>query len=127
MMDMGCDVVRISSERDGNLELLEKFKGKTSSVMSIQQELLDGKDIAESAAAKEIGQELAELQLINKEKLGDVKHVAQKVLTAAELNKLYSLRMMKRAHEGVEEELQKEQDELRKERREEGQRAGHTS
>ena len=115
MMDMGCDTVRIPNERDDNLGLLDKFKGKASSVMSIQQELFDGKSIAERAAAKKIGQELAELQPKNKEKLDDVKHVAQKSLTAAELNKFYSLRIMKREHEGVDEELQKEQDELRKE------------
>jgi hypothetical protein len=84
-------------------------------IMSIQQELSDGKSIAESAAAREIDKQLAELQLKNKEKLDDVKHVAQKSLTAAELNKFYSLRIMKREHEGVDEELQKEQDELRKE------------
>jgi hypothetical protein len=99
VMDMGCDVVRFPNERDDNLALLENFKGKCSSAMSIQQELFDGKSIAESAAAKEIGQELAELQLKNKEKLDDVTHVAQKSLTAAELNKFYSLRIMKREHE----------------------------
>lgn len=114
MTDMGCDVVRISNDRDKNLELLEKFKGKSSSVMSIQQELFDGKSIAESAAAKEISQELAELQLKNQEKLGDVHHAAQKMFTAANLEKLYTLKIMEREHEGVDKDLRREQDELRR-------------
>lgn len=115
MMDMECDVVRISNERNDNLVLLEKFTEKTSRIMSIQQELSDGKSVEESAAAKEIGEELAELQRMNKEKLDDVKHVAQRQLTVAELNKLYSLRLTKREHEEVESKLKKEQDELKKE------------
>jgi hypothetical protein len=115
MIDMGCDMVRIQNERDDNLKLLEKFKGKASSVMSIQQELLDGKSIAESSAAKEINQELAELQSQNKEKLNDVKHVVQKSLTSADLEKFYSRKILEREHEGVEKELHKEQDGLRKE------------
>jgi hypothetical protein len=114
MTDMGCDVVRISNDRDKNLELLDKFKGKSSSVMSIQQELFDGKSIAESAAAKEISQELAELQLKNQEKLGDVHHAAQKMFTAANLEKLYTLKIMEREHEGVDKDLRREQDELRR-------------
>ncbi|KAH0559668.1 hypothetical protein GP486_003813 [Trichoglossum hirsutum] len=83
--------------------------------MSIQQELFEGESIEESAAAKEIGEELAELQRMNKEKLDDVKHVAQRQLTVADLNKYYSLRLIKREHEEVEDELRKEQDELKKE------------
>jgi len=50
---------------------------------------------------------LAELQLKNKEKLDDVRHVAQKSLTAAELNKFYSLRIMKREHEALKKSCRK--------------------
>jgi hypothetical protein len=70
MNERGCDVVRISDDRNTCLELLSRFAAKPPTVMRIQQELFEGKSLAETAAASAVSQELAELQRQNHEKAG---------------------------------------------------------
>lgn len=54
MKGLGCEVVRILNDCESSIELLSRFVGKRPSVMHIQQELFEGKSVAESAAAAEL-------------------------------------------------------------------------
>jgi hypothetical protein len=65
MTEQGCSFVRVSGDRDADLELLSRFAVKSPSVMDLQKELLSGKSLAETAAASANSQELAELQIQN--------------------------------------------------------------
>jgi hypothetical protein len=118
MKEKGCDVVRISDYRDSNLELLSRFAGKPPTVMRIQQELFEGKTLAETAAASAVSQELAELQRQNLEKLEDVEHQAQKKITRSTLEKVFTLHLEKKAFDVTMKELGDQQEEVRKEQEE---------
>jgi hypothetical protein len=115
MKDRGCDVVRISEDSDKCLDLLSRFAAKQPSVMQIQQELLDGKSIEETAAASAVSQELAELQRQNNEGFANTEKKLQRVLTKLELERAYTLQLERRAHDVRMEEMDAQQEELRTE------------
>ncbi len=113
MKEKGCDVVRIFDDRASNLELLSRFAAKQPTVMRIQQEMFGGKTLAETAAASAVSQELAELQRQNLEKLADVQHQAQKIITRSSLEKVLILQLERKAFEETMEDLSAQQDEVR--------------
>jgi hypothetical protein len=115
MNERGCDVVRISDDRNTCLELLSRFAAKPPTVMRIQQELFEGKSLAETAAASAVSQELAELQRQNHEKLADVEHQARGRMVRSSLEMAYTLQLDRRAFNGTMEALNKQQEEVRKE------------
>jgi septin family protein len=115
MKALGCDVVRISDDRDSNLKLLSRFAVNRPSVMQIQQELIEGKSLAETAAAYAISQELAELQRQGHEQLADAEHQSRRIMTRSELELAYTLQLGKRSFEETMEAMNTEQDEIRKE------------
>lgn len=115
MKDRGCDVVRISNDRDECLELLSRFAAKQPSVMRIQKELFEGKSLDETAASSTINLELAELQRRNNENIADTEHQLKRNITKSELEKAYSLQLERRAHKEQMDELTTQQEELRKE------------
>jgi hypothetical protein len=123
MNDLGCDVVRILDTRNSNLELLCRFAAKQPKVMRIQQELVEGKTLSETAAASAISQELAELQRQNHKKLADTEHQAQKLLTRSVLEKAYTRKLARKAFDETMEGLDAQQEEVRKEQ-EEREKAG---
>ena len=118
MNGLGCDVVRILDTRDSNLELLSRFAAKQPAVMRIQQELVEGKSLSETAAASAISQELAELQRRNLEKLADSEHQAQKIFTRSVLEKAYTRQLARRAFDETMEGLDAQQEGVRKEQEE---------
>jgi hypothetical protein len=119
MKERGCDVVRISDDRNTCLELLSRFAAKPPTVMRIQQELFEGKSLAQTAAASAVSQELAELQRQNQQKLADVEHQAQKKTVRSSLEMAYTRHLNQRAFEGTMEALSTQQEEVRKETEEE--------
>lgn len=54
MKDRGCDVVRISDDREECLKLLLRFAAKQPSVVRFQEELFEGKSLSETGAASAI-------------------------------------------------------------------------
>lgn len=93
MKDRGCDVVRISDDRDECLDLLSRFAAKQPSVMRIQKELFEGKSFEETAAARTVNPELAKLQQENNKRMADTKHQLKRASTKFELEKAYSLQL----------------------------------
>lgn len=65
----GCEVVRITNDRVENLDLISRFLGRQPAVMKIQQELFEGKTLAQTAAASAVSKEIAELQCKAKSRL----------------------------------------------------------
>jgi hypothetical protein len=118
MNDQGCDVVRISDDRDANLELLSRFAAKQPTVMRIQQELFEGKTLAETSAASAVSQELAELQRQNLEKMSDVEVQARKKITRSSLEMVLTLHLERKTFNESIEEITEEQDAIRKEQEE---------
>jgi hypothetical protein len=115
MKDRGCDVVRITDDRDECLELLSRFAAKQPSVMRIQKELFEGKLLEETAASATINPELAELQRQNNGRIADTEHQLNLGITRSELEKAYSLQLERRAHQVHMDELTIQQEELRRE------------
>ena len=118
MNDQGCDVVRISDDRDANLELLSRFAAKQPTVMKIQQELFEGKTLAETAAASAVSQELAELQRQNIEKLSDIEVQARKKITRTSLEMVLTLYLERKTFNESIVEIAEEQEAIRKEQEE---------
>lgn len=118
MKEQGCDFVRILDDRTSNLELLSRFTAKQPTVMRIQQELFEGKTLAETAAASAVSQELAELQRQNLGKLADVEHQAQKKITRSSLEKVLTLHLERKAFEETIEDLGTQQEEIRQQQEE---------
>ena len=113
MKQQGCDVVRITDDRESNLKILSRFAAKLPMVMRIQQELFEGKTLAETAAASAVSQELAELQRRNLENLSDVEVQAQKIITRSSIEKVLILQLERKAFNEAIEELTAEQEEVR--------------
>ncbi|KAK5222752.1 hypothetical protein LTR72_005589 [Exophiala xenobiotica] len=113
MQDRGCEVVRISNDRDECLQLLARFSAKQPSVMRIQKELFEGKSLTETAAASAISQELADLQSRNNKMYADVEQQLQRKTMKFELEQAYSLQLDRRAHEEKMGDLAAQQEELR--------------
>lgn len=118
MNDQGCDVVRISDDRDANLELLSRFAAKQPTVMRIQQELFEGKTLAETAAASAVSQELAELQRQSLEKLSDIEVQARKKMTRSSLEMVLTLQLERKTFNESIVEITEEQEVIRKEQEE---------
>ncbi|CZR64341.1 uncharacterized protein PAC_14239 [Phialocephala subalpina] len=118
MHEQGCDFVRITSSRDDNLELLSRFVGKQPTVMKIQQELFEGKTLAETAAASAVSQELAELQRQSLEKMSNVEAQARKKITRSSLEKVLTLHLERKIVNETIEEITAEQDIIRQEQEE---------
>ncbi|KAK6542555.1 hypothetical protein TWF694_006503 [Orbilia ellipsospora] len=115
MKELGCEVVRIQDNRESNIELLEKFVEKRASILCIQRELLDGKSLAESAAASAINAELAEIQQRNVEKLGDIKHQTERRMTKSALEMALKRKLEERKFEKTMEDLEGKKEEIRQE------------
>ncbi|KAJ9504307.1 hypothetical protein H2202_000363 [Exophiala xenobiotica] len=115
MQDRGCEVVRISNDRDECLQLLARFSAKQPSVMRIQKELFEGKPLTETAAASAVSQELADLQSRNNKMHADVEQQLQRKTMKFELEQAYSLQLDRRAHEEKMGDLAVQQEELRRE------------
>jgi hypothetical protein len=113
MQDRGCEVVRISNDRDEGLQLLARFSAKQPSVMRIQKELFEGKSLTETAAASAISQELADLQSRNNKMYADVEQQLQRKTMKFELEQAYSLQLDRRDHEEKMGDLAVQQEELR--------------
>jgi len=118
MSDQGCDVVRISDDRESNLDLLSRFAAKQPTVMRIQQELFEGKTLAETAAASAVSQELAELQRQKLEEISDVEVQTRKKITRLSLEKVLTLHLERKTMNETIEEISGEQEVIRKEQEE---------
>ncbi len=114
MKSRGCDVVRISQNREANLELLSRFAAKQPTVMRIQQELFEGKSVTETAAASAISQELVELQRQHIDKLADFEHQKQRTMTKFSLEMAYTRKLGQRAFSETIIDLNAQQDKVRR-------------
>jgi len=119
MHEQGCECVRITNNRDENLELLTRFAAKQPTVMRIQQELFEGKTLAETAAASAVSQELAELQRQSLEKMSDIETQARKQMTRSTLEKVLTLHLERKVVNETLSEITQEQETIRKEQEEE--------
>jgi hypothetical protein len=115
MKDQGCDIVRISRDYDESLRLLSRFIEKRPTVMKIQQELLDGKSLASTAAASAINEELAELQRQNSVKMADAAHQARGIVLKSELNLALTRKLNQRAFEETLDEAREKHEEVARE------------
>ncbi|KAF2670964.1 P-loop containing nucleoside triphosphate hydrolase protein [Microthyrium microscopicum] len=115
MKALGCDVVRITKDRDQNLKLLTRFENSQPSVMRIQRELLEGKSLAETAAAATISPEMAELQRINNVQAADVQYQTKRRVTISSLEMLLTRKLRQDDFENTIEKLATHQEQLRQE------------
>jgi len=115
MKERGCEIVRISDDRNTCLELLSQFAAKPPTVLRIQQELFEGISLAETAAASAVSQELAELQRQNQERLADIEHQVQRQMIRSSLEMAYTRQLNRRAFDEQMEDLNTLQEEVRKE------------
>jgi hypothetical protein len=104
---MALQGVRISNDRNTCLELISRFATKPPTVMQIQQELFEGKSLAETSAASTVSQELAEL--------ADVEHQAQRRMVRSSLEMAYTRHLDRRAFNETMEALGTQPEEVRKE------------
>lgn len=118
MKSQGSHVVRISGDRDDDLALLARFAGQPPMVMQIQQELFEGKTLAETAAVSTISHELAEIQRQNLKMLGDVEHQAKNKMHRSVLEKVLGMHIQRKTFEETMKEMGAEQNDVRTEMKE---------
>jgi hypothetical protein len=110
--DSGAEIVRIKYDREACLDILSRFVTKEPRVMQLQKELFEGRSLSEKDAAAAVDKELSVLREQENARYSDTKNQLHRILTRDVLEKAYSLKLQRRAHEEHLDKMEEQQQSL---------------